>query len=133
MQHVSSASRRSAFVSILLIAAPLGLSTACSPSPPARSTTVSGHVLYTGSGAPYPGVTVLFRNVYRAELHTDTDKNGYYSITLPEGTYAPFAVDNHTVVNAAFDLVDPADSAVRVPPSSRVDFWATPTRSKYGG
>lgn len=130
MQNLSGTTRRRAFISILLIAVPLGLSTACSPSSP---TTVSGHVRYTGSGAPYAGVTVLFRNVYNRELHTDTDENGYYSISLPEGTYAPFAVDNHTVINAAFDLVNPTDSVVRVPPSSRVDFLATPTRSKYGG
>lgn len=133
MQHRASTVRQRAFVSIVLILAPLGLSTACKPLTATAMATVSGHVLYVDSGAPYPGVTVLFRNVYKAEVHTDTDKNGYYTITLPDGTYAPFAVDNHSIVNAGFTLANQADSVVEVPPSSVVDFWATPTRSMYGG
>jgi hypothetical protein len=97
------------------------------------STTVSGHVHYADSGAPYPGVTVLFRNVYGHELHTDTDRNGYYELALPEGTYRPFAVDNQTVVNAAFTLLDSNDNVITLPPSAQVDFLATPIGQKYGG
>ena len=85
---------------------------------------VSGRVTVEGSGDPYAGATVEFRNVYGKELHTVTDNDGYYSIPLPDGTYNAFALDLNDM-NAGFKVVG-NDSVIEVPSSESVDFVAYP-------
>jgi hypothetical protein len=130
---------RQAFVALIL-AGLLFVGTACvgpgrrplpSPLPAPTSTTVTGHVTFRDSGAPYPGAIVEFRNVYRAELHTTTDSNGAYSIDLPAGIYNAFALDLKDL-NAAFRIFGRSDSIVKVPPSATVDFVSFPISSCPG-
>lgn len=85
---------------------------------------VTGRVTVEDSGEPYAGATVEFRNVYGKELHTVSDKDGYYSIPLPDGTYNAFALDLNDM-NAGFKVVG-SDSVVSVPTSEDVDFVAYP-------
>jgi hypothetical protein len=89
------------------------------------ATTVTGHVKVRGTGAPYPGAIVEFRNVYNAELHTTTDSSGAFSIALPAGVYNAFALDLNDM-NAGFDVDDRIDSVVKVPPSTEINFVAYP-------
>jgi hypothetical protein len=96
------------------------------PAPAASedvASTITGHVTVRGTGAPYPGAVILFRNIFKAEMHTESDTDGAYSITLPPGVYTAFALSLKDM-NAGFVLVDPSDSPVKVPTSDEVDFEA---------
>lgn len=86
---------------------------------------ISGHVFVRDTGAPYPGVSVEFRNLLGGNVHGETDANGYYALPVPPDVYTALAVDLANT-NAGFDVVGRSSNAVSVPPSTTVDFAAYP-------
>jgi hypothetical protein len=90
-----------------------------------QGTAVSGYVTVRGTGEPYPGVTVEFKDVYGGNVHTTTGADGYYSVQVPEGVYTALALDLNNE-NAGFDVVGRPDNTVSLPPSARIDFVAYP-------
>ncbi len=96
------------------------------PAPPTdQGTTVSGQVVYRDTGQPYAGAYVEFKNLYGENVHTTTDADGYYSLTLPPDTYTALAGDLSNE-NEGFDVVGRPDNAVTVPPSTTINFVAYP-------
>jgi hypothetical protein len=113
---------------------PAGLDARSSAAPAVRGTdaavaipvnssisTISGTVTVWKTGAPYPGVSVEFKNLSGENVHVETDANGTYSLPVPTGVYTALAVDLNNE-NAGFDVVGRSSNAVSVPPSTRVDF-----------
>ena len=94
------------------------------------ASTISGRVTVRATGAPYPGATVEFKNVYGGNVHTTTNANGVYSLPVPGDVYTALALDLHND-NAGFDVVG-GSNTVSVPPSTRVDFEAYPIVQGYG-
>src|SRR6266496_3077862 len=94
-------------------------------SPADQGTTVSGQVVYRDTGQPYEGAYVEFKNLYGGNVHTTTDADGYYSLTLPTDTYTALAGDSNDL-NEGFDVVGRPDNAVTVPPSTTINFVAYP-------
>ena len=90
-----------------------------------QGTAVSGYVTVRGTGEPYPGVTVEFKDVYGGNVHTTTGADGYYSVQVPEGVYTALALDLNNE-NAGFDVVGRPDNTVSLPPSAWIDFVAYP-------
>jgi hypothetical protein len=94
-------------------------------SPADQGTTVSGQVVDRDTGQPYAGATVEFKNLYGGNVHTTTDTNGNYSLTLDPGTYTALALDLNNE-NEGFDVAGRPDNAVTVPPSTMINFVAYP-------
>jgi|SRR5437868_11391053 len=94
-------------------------------SPADQGTTVSGQVVDRDTGQPYEGAYVEFKNLYGGNVHTTTDADGYYSLTLPPDTYTALAGDSNDL-NKGFDVVGRPDNAVTVPPSTTINFVAYP-------
>lgn len=92
--------------------------------------TISGRVTVRATGAPYPGATVEFKNVYGGNVHTTTNANGVYSLPVPGDVYTALALDLNND-NAGFEVVG-GSNTVSVPPSTRVDFQAYPIVQGYG-
>ena len=94
-------------------------------SPTDQGTTVSGQIVYRDTGQPYVGATVEFKNLYGGNVHTTTDADGNYSLTLPPDTYTAVALDLNNLYEA-FDFAGRPDNAVTVPPSTTINFVAYP-------
>ena len=123
-------SRLALLFSLLAIAvlALAGCGSGSSPepaSPADQGTTVSGQIVYRDTGQPYEGAYVEFKNLYGGNVHTTTDADGYYSLTLPPDTYTALAGDSNDL-NEGFDVVGRPDNAVTVPPSTTINFVAYP-------
>jgi hypothetical protein len=107
--------------------------TAASSGPLANRSTASrivGRVTVRANGAPYPGATVEFKNLYGGNVHTTTNASGEYSLQAPDDVYTALALDlNNT--NAGFAVIG-GSNTVSLPPSARVDFEAYPIVEGYG-
>jgi hypothetical protein len=68
---------------------------------------------------------VEFKNLYGGNVHTTTDADGNYSLTLPPDTYTALALDLNDD-NEGFEVVGRPDNAVSVPPSTTINFVAYP-------
>jgi hypothetical protein len=111
---------------LLGILALAGCSSSSPPVPPSPSgpskasdTTASGRVVDGKTGRPYPGVIVEFENLNNGNVHTQTNRDGEYSIELPVDVYTALALTDDN--NIGFTVVS-GDNSISVPPSARVDF-----------
>jgi hypothetical protein len=86
---------------------------------------ISGRVFVRDTGAPYPGVSVEFKNLLGQNVHGETDANGFYSLPVPPDVYTALAVDLNNM-NAGFDVVGHSSNAVSVPPSTTINFVGYP-------
>jgi Carboxypeptidase regulatory-like domain len=87
---------------------------------------VHGRVVYAGSGEPYAGAWVEFKDLAGENVHTTTNSNGYYSLPVPQGVYTALAGDQPDA-NLDFSVSNLASNAVSIPPDDVVNFVVTPT------
>jgi hypothetical protein len=71
---------------------------------------LEGHVYYVNSTTPVVGATVL---AIEANISTTTDSNGYFSLTLPPGTYS-LKITSPTTEDLVTDRVFPSDGRTNI-------------------